>query len=195
VLLAAGASERMMGLNKLLVPIAGEPAIARVCSAMLQTELDPVMIILGYERAEVVAALASLKDTHASKLRFVVNGDFREGRVSSIRAAIRSLPAECCAAMFLRGDQPWIAKGLITDLLDAFRKKKAPLAFPVYEGRKGSPTVFCRSLFDRLLALKGDRGTLDLVEEFWGVALKMQVEDPRCLMGVDTREDLDRLLL
>jgi molybdenum cofactor cytidylyltransferase len=194
VLLAAGSSKRMLGVNKLFVRIEDEPAVVRICSVALETELDPVMVVLGHEQVEVRSALDPLRANH-SRIRFVVNPDYREGRITSIMAAVRALPSECGAAMFLRGDQPWITKILISDLIKILRKEKASLAFPVYNGRKGSPTVFARSQFNRLLALKGDQGTLGLVEELWGEAAKMEVDDPRCLMGIDTREDLDSLLL
>jgi molybdenum cofactor cytidylyltransferase len=183
----------MRGLNKLLVPVRGEPALSRICGVALRSELSPVIVVLGHERAKVRESLEDLRKEHATRLRFVVNVDYLEGRTSSIRAAVRALPAECDAVMFLRGDQPWVSETLIGDLVRVFREKKAALAFPVCEGRKGSPTIFAGRHFGRLLDLRGDRGTLDLAEDLWDEAAKLEVEDARCLTGVDTREDLDRL--
>jgi len=192
-LLAAGSSRRMRGLNKLIVPVRGEPALAKICAVALRTELSPVIVVLGHEGAKVRESLEHLLKEHASRLRFVVNADYLEGRTSSIRAAVRALPAECDAVMFLRGDQPWVSETLIGDLVRVFREKKAALAFPVCRGRKGSPTIFARSHFGKLLDLRGDRGTLHLAEDLWDEAAKLEVEDARCLTGIDTREDLDRL--
>jgi molybdenum cofactor cytidylyltransferase len=193
VLLAAGTSSRMQGPNKLLIPVEGTAVVARICSTALKTELNPFIVVLGHERGEVRGALESLRDAHPSRLYFVINPDYREGRLSSVKAAVRALPGECTAAMFLRGDQPWITAGLICAIIREFRKKGASLAFPTYKGRKGSPTLFARAHFQRLLSLRGDRGTLEMVNELWDDAAKLEVDDPHCLMGVDTPEDLEKL--
>lgn len=191
VLLAAGTSSRMRGANKLLVSLDGAPAVTRICSAALRTELSPILVVLGHQQGEVRAALEPLKDNHPSRLQFVFNPDYRRGRISSVKAALRALPGECTAAMFLRGDQPWITAILICDIIKEFRERGASLAFPTYKGRKGSPTLFARSHFQRLLSLKGDSGTLEMVDELWNSAAKVEVGDPHCLMGVDTPEDLE----
>jgi molybdenum cofactor cytidylyltransferase len=192
--LAAGLSARMRGVNKLLVPLGGVPAIARICSAALESDLRPVVVVLGHERDAVRDAVMRWCGPRASEIRFAFNPDYREGRLSSVATALAAVPERCDAVMFIRGDQPWLSSDLISRLLRKYREGGAPLAFPVYRGRKGSPTVFARACFDRLLALRADGGTLDLAVELWERAAKLEVDDPRCLSGVDTPEDLQALL-
>ena len=188
--MGAGLSRRMRGQNKLLVPIGGVPAVARICSVALETELSPMAVILGYEREKVRGAIENECGGSAPRLRFIINSSYREGRMSSVAAAVRALREGCDAAMFLRGDQPWISPSLIDDLLEAYRESDCSLAFPVFDGRKGSPTVVGVKHFDRLLALSGDHGTLELAREYWDSSAKLIVDDPRCLRGIDTPEDL-----
>ena len=194
VILAAGCSSRMLGLNKLTVSIEGTPAIVRVCCAALESALSPVIIVLGHEGEQVRGVLTGGLGARAARIRVLVNPRYRDGRLSSVAAGLGAVPASCGAAMFLRGDQPWVTSELIGSLLDTYRERGASVAFPVHRGRKGSPTVFGRCHFHRLLALTGDHGTLDLAEELWDGAAKLEVDDPRCLMGIDTPEDLRRLL-
>lgn len=191
--LAAGLSERMGGQNKLLIRIGGLPAVARICVTTLQTSLSPVIVVLGHERGKVRAAVEEACGPARDRLSFVYNSRYREGRMSSIAAAVDALPAGCKGVMFLRGDQPWISASLIEDLIGAYSNSEHSLAFPVYEGRKGSPTLVGENLFDRLLALTGDFGTLELAREFWDSSVKLPVSDPRCLRGIDTPEDLREL--
>jgi molybdenum cofactor cytidylyltransferase len=193
VVLAAGLSRRMRGRNKLLIPIYGVPGIARICGAALESGLSPVLVVLGHERDKVRSAIEEMCGEAGPRLSFVYNPLYREGRISSVAASLRELPAGCGAAMFLRGDQPWVSPSLIGGLIEAYRAGEFSLAFPVYEGRKGSPTVVGARHFDRLLALSGDRGTLELAQEFWDSSAKLPVDDPRCLRGIDTPEDLREL--
>lgn len=194
VVLAAGRSTRMRGTNKLLASVEGVPAIVRVCSAAIRSKLHPVIVVLGHEAEVVRVALGGDRAAISEDIAFVVNPRHRDGRLSSVAAAIEALPEDCDAAMFLRGDQPWITEALIDQLVHSYRTSDATVAFPVYRGRKGSPTLFERRHFPRLLALRGDHGTLDLAEELWDVAAKVEVDDPRCLAGIDTPDDLRRLL-
>lgn len=191
--LAAGCSSRMRGLNKLLVPVGGAPAIARICSAALDSELSPLIVVLGHEREAVRSAVVK-GCAGASRISFAFNPRYREGRLSSVRIALGAMPESCGAVMFIRGDQPWVTSDLIARLLRAYKDSGAPLAFPVCGGRKGSPTVFGRSCFHRLLAMTADGGTLDLARELWDIAAKLEVDDPRCLSGIDTPEDLTEFL-
>jgi len=190
VVLAAGRSARMMGTNKLLVPVKGLPAVAAVCGAALETSLDPIVVVLGHEAALVRQAVERSCRWDGERVEFVVNDRYREGRLSSVAAGLGALGKGTDAAMFLRGDQPWISSQFIRELLGLYATSGAGLCFPVHRGRKGSPTVVARSYFDRLLELKGDSGTLELWRELWDSAAKLEVDDPRCLQGVDTPEDL-----
>jgi molybdenum cofactor cytidylyltransferase len=192
--LAAGRSTRMRGVNKLLVPFEGVPAIARICSTALGSDLRPVIVVLGHESEAVREAVLRGCAAGVSEIRFTFNARYREGRLSSVATALDAVPESCEAVMFIRGDQPWLSTDLIARVLRGYRAGGRPLAFPVYRGRKGSPTVFGRACFDRLLALRADGGTLELAEELWEHASRLEVDDPRCVSGLDTPEDLRGLL-
>ncbi len=184
----------MRGANKLLLSIDGRPAIARVCSVALESGLSPVVVVLGHQAPEVRKALMDGVGARGEGLRLVFNPDYRKGRLSSVARGLAELPASSRAAMFLRGDQPWLGRDLVERLIDTFRKSDASVAYPVYRGSKGSPTIFARRHFQRLLALEGDSGTLDLIETLGAGAAVVEVDDRRCLMGIDTPEDLGELL-
>ena len=72
-MLAAGRSSRMAPRNKLLEPVDGEPIVARVAGAALESGADPVIVVTGFEAARVAEALARLEVT------VVHNPAFAEG--------------------------------------------------------------------------------------------------------------------
>lgn len=190
VVLGAGRSTRMRGVNKLLVPMGGVPAVAAVCLAALEAKLSPLVVVIGHQGREVREAVEGSCRGLETAPRFVSNPDYRKGRMSSIAAAVKALRGDCDAALFLRGDQPWISPSLISGLTEAYRAGDYSMAFPVHDGRKGSPTIVRARHFDRLLALGGDHGTLELAHELWDSSAKLAIDDPRCLRGIDTPEDL-----
>ena len=79
VVLAAGLSRRMEGVNKLTAEVAGEPIIARVVDALLASKASPVIVVVGHEEKEVRAALTG------RDVRFVTNPEYEEGLGASLR--------------------------------------------------------------------------------------------------------------
>ena len=53
IILAAGASTRMGRKNKLLLPYNNEPIIFHVCRTVLNTRLNPVIVVTGFENIQV----------------------------------------------------------------------------------------------------------------------------------------------
>ena len=113
VVLAAGVSSRM-GQHKLLLPLAGEPLVRRVTSAVLEAGFDDVLVVVGYEHDRVVSALGGLP------VRHVVNFDYASGMGSSFRTAVAAL-TDSDAAMFALADQPLLAAADYRRVLDAYK--------------------------------------------------------------------------
>ena len=82
VLLAAGQSRRMGADNKLLLPIDGEPVVRRTARQLLGAGLEEVVVVLGHEADSVSGALDGLA------VRAVVNPDYRDGQMTSVRAGL-----------------------------------------------------------------------------------------------------------
>ena len=81
VVLAAGRSSRM-GTHKLLLPLDGEPIVRRTVRQVCEAGFDEVLVIVGYEYQNVLAALDGLPIHH------VVNADYATGMGSSFRTAV-----------------------------------------------------------------------------------------------------------
>jgi molybdenum cofactor cytidylyltransferase len=103
VVLAAGRSSRMAPANKLLMPLGDRPVIRQVVQTALKAGLDPVTVVSGHDREEVLAALAGLP------VRIVSNDDYAEGLASSLRAGVAAIAVEVEAALCLLGDMPLVS--------------------------------------------------------------------------------------
>ena len=157
LILGAGASQRL-GPPKQLLPFHGTTMLGWV---VLQAEhaagLDELVVVLGRAANEVRERV----DFGAA--RVVENPVFGEGCASSYRAGLAAVNPESDAIMIILGDQPGIAPEII-DRLAAEWRKDAPVALCSYQGRKGHPMIFARSMFDQLESLHGDKAAWKLVD-------------------------------
>jgi len=185
VILAAGLSRRM-GQAKLLLPIHGEPVIRLTAESALAGGLDPVIVVVGSERQQLVAALAGLP------VQVAVNDHPESGQASSIRAGVAALPPGTEAALIVLGDQPSLPPEVIPALVAALERTGQAIAAPRYRDGRGNPVLFTRATFPELLAIAGDQGARSVVERDPGrVALVSFDQDMP--QDLDTPEDYEWL--
>jgi len=185
IVLAAGLSKRM-GKAKLLLNLEGK-ALVRWSVEGLLPHVDVVLVVTPPDDLALRQALDGLD------VRFVVNPRPEDGQGTSIAAGAAALPAGTDAVVIALGDQPRLPDGLLTMLLDAFRREGKPIAAPVYRGTQGTPVVFASSLFGELRTLDGDAGARALVRRDPSRVAVVSVDTPMP-PDVDTPEDYARLV-
>lgn len=184
VLLAAGASRRMGGPNKLLLTVGGVPVVRRVALAMLEGGLGPVVVVLGAQGAAVRAALGELA------VHFVENPRHGEGMGTSVAAGVAALGPDTGSAAVVVGDLPALRGREVRTVAEAFAASSRGIAVPVREGRRGHPVVFDLPRYRGcLMALRGDQGARALLAERPGDVLEVEVVDPGVLEDLDTPEE------
>jgi molybdenum cofactor cytidylyltransferase len=184
VVLAGGASTRM-GRPKQLLPLGGGTVLSTVVSRLLESPVDRVVVVLGCA-AETVARAAALPGD--PRVEVVENAEWAEGMASSLRRGIAAA-GDAEAVVIALGDQPGVDPGVVGRLVDAFRKG-APLAVPVHGEERGHPVLFARSLFEDLLAVRGDVGAREVVRAHWRQAARVAAAP---LADLDTPEDFEEL--
>ena len=185
VVLAAGRSTRMGGPNKLLAEIAGRPLLRIVVEEALASRANPVIVVVGHERAEVEKALAGLR------VQLVHNPDFAQGLGTSLKAGIAAVPAEADGAIVCLGDMPQIDASLIDRLIAAFDPDRGALiVMPTVEGRRGNPVLWSRRFFPDLMAIEGDVGARHFIGRYSEAVVEVPLEGRAALVDVDTPEAL-----
>lgn len=158
LILGAGASQRF-GPPKQLLPFRGTVMVGWVVDqAQRAAGLDEVVVVLGRAADEV------RERVNFGTARVVENPVFGEGCSSSYRAGISALNAESAAIMIVLGDLPGVTPEIIDRLAEAWREQDAPIALCSYQGRKGHPMIFARSMFPQLVDLHGDKAAWKLVD-------------------------------
>jgi molybdenum cofactor cytidylyltransferase len=156
-ILAAGESRRM-GRPKALVPFEGLTFVEHLLAATRHPRVGLVRVVLG-ANAESVAAELKL-DTET----IVVNEGWQQGQLSSIQAAIRSLPPDTTGGLILCPvDHPLVTLRLVSQLIAEFDAGKQLIVLPTHLGRRGHPVIFRVSLYDELLSASPDVGARQVV--------------------------------
>ena len=145
VVLAAGASTRM-GTQKLLLPLGGEPLVRHAVRNVCEAGFDEVLVVVGFQHADVVAALDGLPVRHA------VNPDFASGMGSSFRTAVGHLPASD-AAMFALADQPFVSANEYRTVRETFERELSGIVGSRFGEVTAPPHLFVREFFPELAVL------------------------------------------
>jgi molybdenum cofactor cytidylyltransferase len=188
VVLAAGASRRMGGENKLAKPIGGVALVARVVDAVA-SEVERVHVVTGADPEAVRAAVAE------RDVEWVHNAEHARGMGTSIAAGVSALPPEIDAVLVCLGDMPRLDRSHVATLRDAL--EGAPddaICVPVHEGRRGHPVLFAAAHRAALERLEGDRGARALLEAHPASVVEVAISDDGILADIDTPEDYIREL-
>lgn len=186
VLLAAGNSSRF-GSPKQLARWGGQTFIERVADAALNSQAEPVVVVLGAEIEQSRAALAG------RPVNIIINPDWAKGQSASLRAGLAALPPNINSVVFLLVDLPGITPNIIDALIARHRQTLAPLVWPEFEGRRGNPVLFDRSLFAKLAAISGDTGGKPVLMAHQDEAERVAVTDEAVVRDIDRLQDLENL--
>ncbi len=189
VILAAGMSSRMGSVNKLLLNYKGHTIIEETLRQMMNSTVDNIVIITGFEHTEVEQALDSHLD---DRTRFVYNADYRLGRAESIKCAIAAIADQTDAALFMVADKPGVASHLIDKAIERFRTDRPAILYVETLNGRGHPIIFDKRVFDDLLSLNGDRIGDELVSSYCDDLVRLADETPQ--IDIDSEDDY-RILL
>jgi len=148
-----------------------------------------VTVVTGADPAVNAAARAFAARTgQTSRLRLIHAADHTEGMAASLRAGLAGLPPDTAGAFVFLGDMPRIPANIPPALAEAF-KNGAEAAAPVFEGRRGHPVLFGRSLFAKLLGLHGDDGARAVLSGLGEALALVEALDAGVLFDVDLAGD------
>jgi molybdenum cofactor cytidylyltransferase len=186
IVLAAGASTRMGGIKQLL-PVGEETLIERVLGQVLKSQLDSVVLVLGYQAREIQAVIAPrFVDP---RLRIIENRQYRQGISSSIAAGISEVESTHDHAMIFLADMPCIPSDLINRLLGRHLTSGTPISAIQGEGRPAHPVIFSREVYPELKRLKGDVGARSLFRKYSDSVCLIEPEGDYDSLDIDTPED------
>jgi len=183
VILAAGRSRRMGKHLKPLLPIEGSTFVERIVETIAHTPTGEIIVVLGFAH-ELIRQIAELGGA-----RIVINKQWQEGQLSSLRTAVRVLSPESRGMLFTPVDHPLVKPATCTALIEMWQRSPERIVIPRYGERKGHPAIFPSRLYEPLLHEDLPGGARDLIYREIDSVLFVPVSDPAVIQDIDTPED------
>lgn len=187
LVLAAGASSRMRGRDKLLQPVKGKPILRMVSDLALATgarvyvTLPPAADARRKVLADSAVTVVAVPDAASGMSRSIVRG------VAAIAAA-ESGPED--GIMILPADMPGFSAKALADLISRFRAEPELIwRGGTTDGVAGHPTIFPRDLWGDLQAITGDEGGRSILKQNQDRVRVVPLPGRMAVIDLDTPED------
>ena len=172
--------------NKLLLPIEGEALIRRFVKSVCLSEVENVLVVLGYQSDKIKEVLID------QPVDFVYNPLYMSGMITSIKAGISASSINSKGYMICLSDMPFVRTVDLNIILREFtflRAKETELvAVPIFNGRRGNPVIFSSEFREEILRHKGD-GCSGIIEKNHSNVREVYLENENIFYDIDTPED------
>ena len=186
LILAAGSSTRFENGHKLLAEIHGIPVVRHVASAIAQSDVGEIVLVIAAKESEVVKAAGP------GRWKTIENPNAGDGLSSSLRLGLHSSDQATDGVLIALADMPGISAELVNSLLAAFAESSRAIVFPIAaDGRKGHPVIWPRSLVPALESLSGDAGGKAILGDYRELWRPVPFADIGAFADIDTRDDLE----
>ncbi|MCA9117832.1 MAG: nucleotidyltransferase family protein [Planctomycetaceae bacterium] len=191
VIPAAGLSRRM-GRPKLLLPLGDQPVLARLLNGLPQAGFGRCVVVIRAEDNELQDVARGCGATVVCPE--VDPPDMR----TSVEHALKCLeqedsPHPGAGWALVPADHPVLDHQPLEQLVACWGECDADILAPVYQGRRGHPTIFRWSLVPEVFALPPETGLNQLMKQPGRRIRELPVDSPGVLTDLDTPEDYQRL--
>jgi len=176
-----------MGECKQLLPLGDRPAVVHSLEAVIIAGIEEIIVVIGPEGEAVAEAVSRFPVTIAR------NHDPASDMAGSVRTGLREVDSAATGVFVALADHPLVQPETYRALLWHHLREPDTVLIPVFNGRRGHPTLFPRSLLEEIhrcptlrevLASHPDRVQLVPVPD-QGVALDMDTpEDYHKVTGI-----------
>lgn len=192
IILAGGDSSRMGSPKALLPDREGQPFVVRIAESMRAAGIADVIVVTGHHHDAIVGGLE--RSAAGRWVRVARNDAPSRGQLSSLWTGLDACPDGTEAVAVTLVDVPFVSVATIAEVVRVWSRARAPIVRPSFDGRRGHPVIFDRVLFDEIRRAPLDVGARAVVSAHYGEIVNVPVNDPNCLVDVDTPEDYENVL-
>jgi molybdenum cofactor cytidylyltransferase len=192
VVLAAGASSRM-GRPKPALPLGdpGDTFLSRLLRTFQAAGIPEIVVVTG-AASDVVRAAAG---RHRRAVRFVQHDRWRDGQLSSLLAGLRPRAGEVLeGAVVALVDAPFASVNTVAQVVQTWRRTRAPIVRPARGDVHGHPVVFDAALFPAFANADPHVGAKAVVRSNHDRIVNVLVDDDGAFIDVDTMDEYHEAL-
>jgi molybdenum cofactor cytidylyltransferase len=176
-----------MGSPKALLPYQGQPFLEHLLAISKHPKISARRVVLGAHAEPIARAVALEAD------EIVINDEWTKGQLSSIQAAIRSLPPGTDGLLLFLIDHPLISGALVSGLIHHFYETCSPIALPVYEGKRGHPVIFSAALYGELEKAPLEIGARSVVWAHNNEVAEYRTAEEGCILNLNDPKAFERV--
>lgn len=189
IVLAAGLSQRMGNINKLLLPYNKKTIVTTTIGNILAARIEEVIVVVGNESVQVKAAIQDLP------VRIIYNSGYKKGMTTSIQQGVGLAKGD--GYMICLPDMVLITPDEYELLKNAFEKQMRSnskcICLPRYNNEKGNPVIFSSYYKEAIMQhtdMEGCKGIVQSNEEntYW-----IDMPANHVLQDMDYPEDYERV--
>jgi molybdenum cofactor cytidylyltransferase len=177
VIPGAGAGTRFGGPKAAALIEPGVRFIDRVVSLARDAGADPVIAVLP-------------KGIDAPAPARAVIGNPAAEQIISLRQGLMQLANSVAEATLVWPvDHPFVSLESVLAVLDAYKRTRAPIVIPTWEGRRGHPALFSRETWRELMTVAHD-GARGVVHAYGSRVTEVDVPDSGVVRNIDRPADM-----
>lgn len=186
-----------MGSPKALLPLHGTSFLGHLLDIIQRSTsnaetgkaIGRTRIVLGAHTREITSKIPL---DHGA---IVPNPNWREGQLSSIKEAIRSLKeVQTDGIVLFLVDHPLVSAELVSELVHQFYITGRAIVVPKFGGKRGHPVIFAARLYDELLAAPVEQGARAVVWAHPEEVLEVPTSEEGVVLNLNDPEALRRAL-
>ena len=177
-----------MGSPKALLPYQGRPFLQHLLEVTRNPKIGVRRVVVGAHAGEIATAV-NLPDDE-----LVINPDWSRGQLTSIHAALRSLPAGTDGILLCLVDHPLISADLVNKLIAHFYESRAAIVVPVYQGRRGHPVIFSAQTYPELENAPAEVGARAVVWAHQKDVHEYITMEEGCVLNLNDPETFERIV-
>lgn len=176
----------MGGKIKQLLSAGDGNFIETVIKKMADAGIGEIIVVLG-ANAEAIKQATDFKTA-----KIVINENWREGQLSSLRVGIKNLSADSEGFLLNPCDSPFVKTETYKKIIEKWKSTKDKIHIPVFEGRRGHPAIFPSKFYEALSNGVLTEGAKSVIKDNPESVNLTEVDDPGVIVDIDTFEEYER---
>jgi len=187
VVLAAGASSRM-GRPKAALTLsdAADTFLSRILRTFQAAGIPDIVVVTGAAPEAVHAAAGR----HRRAVRFEHNDQWQKGQLSSLLVGLGPREGEVIeAAVVALVDAPFASATTVAQVIEIWRRTRAPIVRPARGDMHGHPVVFDATLFPAFATADRHVGAKSVVRAYEDRIVNVPLDDAGAFIDIDTEDE------